>query len=180
MTRDPGQSGGYSSAALRVCWVLALALTLVLSACGGSGGGGSSTGGGGGSRLSAGSYRMQLKTIGRESNTAQHAVERGFRATSIPQLAATLKAFGAAEGRIGDQVAALSPPANAAAANTELARGEHDTASEVNALLPKIRKMPSAQAAVAYLSKHSTSRGGREIDQALATLKRLGYIKKVS
>jgi hypothetical protein len=40
--------------------------------------------------------------------------------------------------------------------------------------------MPSAKAAIAYLSKTPTTKGGREIDAALATLKKLGYIKKVS
>jgi hypothetical protein len=156
----------------------AVTLVLLASACGSSGGG--ATSGTGSSRLSTGAYRARLKTIAKESNTAQHAVEKGFRATSVPQLVTVLTAFGTAEGRIGDQVAALNPPTNAEAANTELAKGQHDTASEVRALLPKIKKMPSAQAAVAYLSKKSTTKGGHEVDQALAKLKQLGYIKNVS
>ena len=40
--------------------------------------------------------------------------------------------------------------------------------------------MPSAKAALAYLSKTPTTKGGNEIDQALAQLKKLGYIKNVS
>ena len=144
----------------------------------GSGGGG--TGGSTTSHLSASAYRAHLKTIAKESDKAQHAVEKGFQASSVPQLVTVLTAFGAAEKRIGDQVAALKPPANAAAANTELAKGQHDTASEIQALLPRIKKMPSAQAAVAYLSKKSTTKGGQEVDQALAKLKQLGYIKSVS
>jgi hypothetical protein len=163
---------------VRVWGVTVLALLLLLSACGSSGGGGTS--GGSGSRLSAGSYRAHLKTVAKESDAAQHAVENGFHATSMARLVTVLTAFGAAEQRIGEQVAALNPPSNAQAANTELAKGERDTASEVRALLPKIKKMPSAQAAIAYLTKHSTSKGGREIDHALAQLKRLGYIKNVS
>jgi hypothetical protein len=63
-------------------------------------------------------------------------------ATSVPQLVTVLTAFGTAERRIGDEVAALKPPTNAEAANTELAKGQQDTASEVQALLPKIKKMP--------------------------------------
>lgn len=158
-------------------WGLAVTLVLLLSACGSSGGGGTSAGS---SRESASAYRAQLKTIGKASDKAQHAVEKGFRATSVPQLVTVLTAFGAAERRIGDEVAAFKPPTNAEAANRELAKAEHDSASEVQALLPKIKKMPSAQAAVAYLSKKSTSKGGQEIDQALAKLKKLGYIKNVS
>jgi hypothetical protein len=160
---------------VRVWWVAAVTLVLLVSACGSSGGGGS-----GSAPLSASAYRAHLKTIGTESNKAQHAVEKGFRATSVPQLVTVLTAFAAADKRIGDQVAALKPPTNAGAANTELAKGEHDTASEVQALLPKIKKMSSAQAAIAYLSKKSTTKGGHEIDEALAKLKRLGYIKNVS
>jgi hypothetical protein len=114
---------------------------MLVSACGGSGGGGSSSGS---NQLSASAYKAHLQTIGKESNKAQHAVEKGFRATSVPQLVTVLTAFGAAEKRIGDQVAAFKPPTNAEAANTELAQGEQDSAAEVQAILPKIKKMPSA------------------------------------
>ena len=146
----------------------ALTLLLLVSACGGSG------------RLSASDYRAHLETIAKESDAAQHAVEKGFQSTSVPQLVRVLSVFGAAEKRIGDEVDALKPPKDAEAANTELATGQHDTASEVQALLPKVKKMPSAKAAIAYLSKTPTTKGGREVDEALAMLKKLGYIKKVS
>lgn len=141
---------------------------LLVSACGGS------------SRLSASDYRAHLETVAKESDAAQHAVEQGFQASSVPQLVKVLSVFGAAEKRIGDEVAALKPPKDAEAANTELANGQHDTASEVQAFLPKIKKMPNAKAAIAYLSKTPTTKGGREVDDALAKLKKLGYIKKVS
>jgi hypothetical protein len=145
-----------------------VAVLLLVSACGGS------------SRLSATEYRAQLKTVGKESNAAQHAVEKGFHATGVPQLAKVLSEFAAAENRIGGEVAGLNPPKDADAANNELANGLHDTASEVQALLPKIKKMPSASAAIAYLSKTPTTKGGNEIDEALAKLKKLGYINEVS
>ena len=141
---------------------------LLVSGCGGS------------SRLSASDYRAHLETVGKESDAAQHAVEKGFQATSVPRLVKVLTVFGAAEKRTGNEVAALKPPKDAGAANTELANGLHDTGSEVQALLPKIRKMPNAKAALAYLGKTPTTKGGQEIDQALAQLKKLGYIKKVS
>ena len=154
-------------------------LVLLVSACGSSSGGGG-IGGTSNSSLSASAYRAHLQTIAKESNTAQHAVEKGFQAASVPKLVTVLTAFGVEERRIGDQVAALNPPTNAKAANSELAKGEHDTASEIKALLPKIKQMPSAKAAIAYLSKKSTTKGGHEVDQALAKLKQLGYIKSVS
>jgi hypothetical protein len=115
-----------------------------------------------------------------ESNSAQHAVEKGFQSTSVPQLVKVLTAFEASEKRIGDEVAALKPPTNAVAANTELAKGQQDTATELQAVIPKIKKMPSAKAAVAYLEKTPSTKGGHEVDSALAQLKKLGYIKSVS
>jgi len=153
---------------MRVWSAAAVTLLLLVSGCGGS------------SRLSAHDYRARLGTVAEESDAAQHAVEKGFQATSVPQLVKVLSVFGAAEKRIGDEVAALKPPKDAEAANTELANGQHDTASEVQALLPKIKTMPSTKAAIAYLSKTPTTKGGREVDEALAMLKKLGYIKKVS
>ena len=118
--------------------------------------------------------------IAKESDATEHAVEKGFQATSVPQLVKVLTAFRAAESRIGDEVGALKPPKDAEAANTELARGQHDTASELQAVLPKIKKMPSAKAAIAYLTKAPTTKGGHEVDAALAKLKKLGYIQSVS
>ena len=153
---------------MRLWWATALMMLLLVSACGGS------------NRLSASDYRAHLETIAKESDAAQHAVEKGFQATSVPQLVKVLSVFAATENRIGDEVAALKPPKDAQAANTEAAKGQHDTASEVQVLLPKIQKMPSAKAAIAYLSQTPTTKGGRELDAALAKLKKLGYIKKVS
>jgi hypothetical protein len=143
-------------------------VVLLLSACGG------------GSRLSATDYRAHLETVAKQSDAAEHAVEKGFHAASVPQLVKTLGVFGAAERRIGDEVAALKPPKDAEAANTELADGLHGTALELQPLLAKIENMPSAKAAVAYLTNTPTTKGGREIDQALAQLKKLGYTKKLS
>lgn len=77
-------------------------------------------------------------------------------------------------------VAGLEPPTNAEAANTELAKGQHDTAAELQAVIPRIKKMPNAKAAIAYLQKTPSTTGGHEVDAALAQLKKLGYIKSVS
>jgi len=63
--------------------VIALAVLLV-AACGGS------------SRLSASAYRAHLATVAKESDAAQHSVEKGFQATSVPQLSKVL-AGGTAE-----------------------------------------------------------------------------------
>jgi hypothetical protein len=135
---------------------------------------------GGSSRLSASAYRARLATLAKESDAAQRTVEKGFQATSVPQLTKVLQSFAPVEKRIGDEVAALKPPKDAEPANTELVNGYHDTASEVQALVPKVQKMTTAKAAIAFLQKSSQTKGGRELDDALTKLKKLGYIKKVS
>jgi hypothetical protein len=152
---------------VHVRWAAALVIVLLVSACGGS------------SRLSPSAYRAHLATVARESDVAQADIEKGFRAASVPQLVKVLKTFESAETRVGDEVAALEPPKNAVAANAELAKGLHDTAAEVKTFLPRIEKLPTATAAVAFLQKTGQTKGGRELDDALASLKRLGYIKKI-
>ena len=98
----------------------------------------------------------------------------------MAQLTTVLTSFAAAERRIGDEVAGLEPPKDAEAPNTELANGLHDTASEVQVLVPTVKTMPTAKAAIAFLNKTPQTQGGRELDDALAKLKKLGYIKKIS
>jgi hypothetical protein len=65
--------------------------------------------------------------------------------------------FATAEDRIGDDVSKLKVPADAKAANAELARGQHDDATEIRALLPKLAKYKSVQQA-SRLSSVSAAR----------------------
>ncbi|TMM13055.1 MAG: hypothetical protein E6F98_06985 [Actinobacteria bacterium] len=99
-------------------------VVLLVSACGSSG------------RLSVSEYRAHLRTVAKESDAAQHAVENGFRATSVPQLVKVLTVFGTAQKRIGDEVAALMPPKDADGANAELATGLHDSSRRCRARKP--------------------------------------------
>jgi hypothetical protein len=133
--------------------------------------------GGGSSRLSASAYRARLTALGKEADKAQGNVEKALTATSIAEIQTRLKTFATAEDRLGDEVGRLKPPKDAEGANAELARGEHDTAQAVRAVLPKLAKFPSAKAAIASLSKGFQPKGGREVDHALAQLKKLGYTK---
>src|SRR5947208_3433803 len=119
---------------VRAWGVMVMGLLLVASACGGS------------SRLSPSAYRARLATIAKDSDAAQGTVEKGFQATTVPQLTKALQSFARVEKRIGDEVAALKPPKDAGQANTELVNGFHDTASEVEALVPKIQEMTTAKA----------------------------------
>ena len=133
---------------------------------------------GGSSRLSPSAYRAKLATIGREANKAQAQVEKGLHATSVAEIRTRLSTFANAAQKLGDQVAALKPPKNAEAANALLARGEHDTASATRAVLPQLAKLKNVKAALSFLNKsQGNAKGGRELDQALAELKKMGYTK---
>ena len=145
--------------------VLLLLLALV-AGCGGS------------SRLSPSAYRAKLTTIGGEANQAQTQVEKGLHAKSVAEIRARLSTFANAAQKLGDEVAALKPPKNAEAANALLARGEHDTASATRTVLPQLTKLKSVKAALGFLNKtQGNANGGRELDQALAELKKMGYTK---
>lgn len=98
----------------------------------------------------------------------------------MPQLVKVLTSFASVERRIGDEVAGLKSPKNAEAANMELASGFHDAAAEVQTFVPRVEKVPTAKAAISFLQKTAQTKGGRELDDALASLKRLGYIEKFS
>jgi hypothetical protein len=143
----------------------AIMTLMLLAACGGAGNG-----------VSKAEYRRELVKISKEAGTAHAAVERDApTATTIAQLQAVLGRFASAEDRIGDDVSKLKVPADAKAANAELARGQHDDATEIRALLPKLAKYKSVQQAFTALQRLSSSKGGREGDEALAKLKQLGY-----
>lgn len=133
---------------------------------------------GGSSRLSPSAYRAKLATIGREANRAQAQVEQGLHAKSVAEIRTRLSTFANAAQKLGDEVAALKPPKNAKAANALLARGEHDTASATRAVLPQLAKLKSVKAALSFLNKsQGSAKGGRELDQALTELKKMGYAK---
>jgi hypothetical protein len=153
--------------------IAALAV-LLLAACGGSGGGNSTQQKQ--QQLTAAQYRAKLARIKVEAAGAQAHVGQGLQAKTVPELKKTIDAFAAATQRLGDEVASVNPPANAAAANTQLAQGFHDISAATKAASAKIAKMKTAQAGIAYLEHASGPlKGGRELDAALAKLKKLGY-----
>jgi hypothetical protein len=146
-----------------------LALTLLCTAaaaCGSS------------NRLSATSYRAKLATIAKQADHAQSNVERALHAKAVAEIHTRLNAFAAADGKLGDEIAALRPPKDAEQANTALAQAEHDMADTVRALLPRVAQAKNATAALALL-QHDTqaAKAGQELDTALGRLKKLGYTK---
>jgi hypothetical protein len=156
-------NGGVSAPIFLALCVLALGVT-------GCGGGSSSD------RLSAAAYKAQLAKISKQADAAHGAVDTGApKAKTVAQVQTLLSHYGAAEARIGDEVSKLKAPKNAETANAELARGERDDAAEIHGLLPKLAKFKTVQQAFAYLQKLGHTKGGREQDQAISKLKKMGY-----
>jgi hypothetical protein len=151
---------------MRGVWVLVLSAVVVGAA--GCGGGG----------VSKAAYRNGLAKIAKESDAAHGALEQGAaKAKSVAQVQKLLQTFATAEDRLGDEVAKLKAPSDATAANAELARGEHDDAAEIRAVVPKLSKFKTVQQVFGYLQNLGHTTGGREEDDALAKLKKLGYTK---
>ena len=151
-----------------IACIAALAV-LLLAACGGSGGGATT-------QLSPAAYRAAIAKVRTEAVKAQTDVGQGLQAKTPDELKQTVDAFAAATQRIGDEVAALKPPQNAIAPNTEFAQGLHDIAAGTRAASAKIAKLKTAQAGISYL-RHSKgpAKGAREFGAALAELQKLGY-----
>jgi predicted transcriptional regulator len=152
-----------------IACIAALAV-LLLAACGGSGGGTTTT------QLSPAAYRAAIAKVKTEAAKAQTDVGKGLQAKTPDELKQRIDEFAAATQRIGDEVAALKPPANAISANTELAEGLHDIAAGTRAASAKIAQLKTAKAGIAYL-RHikGPAKGAREVGSALAELQRLGY-----
>jgi hypothetical protein len=131
---------------------------------------------GGSSGASKDTYRRELAKISKQAGAAHRKLEKGApAATSVAQVQTLLRQFAAAEDRIGTEVSKLQVPKDARAANAELAKGQHDDAAEIRAIVPKLSKFKNVQQAFGYLQRLAGSKGGREGDEALAKLKQLGY-----
>jgi hypothetical protein len=149
-----------------------LALTLLttallaLSACGG----------GGSDRLSPTAYKQRLSALSRQDNKVHANVDNLPHSKSVAQMEAGLAAFATGEQRLGTQVAALKPPKNAQAANAQLAKGFEDSASEMKRVQAALAPAKTPKQALTILGKLGPQlHGGKELDSALAQLKKLGY-----
>ena len=147
-----------------VALCIAACAVLLLAACGG------------GSRLSQDAYRTKLAQVKQEAASAQAGVAKGLQAKTLAELRGRLDAFAESTQRIGDEVANLKPPQNADAANTELADGLHETARATRDASKQITGLHTPREAISYLENSSLNKkGARQVDEALTTLKQLGY-----
>jgi hypothetical protein len=144
---------------------IAACAVLLLAACGG-----------GDSRLSQSAYRAKLAQIKQEAASAQAGVAKGLQAKTLAELRGRLDAFAETTQRIGDEVGKLKPPENADAANTELADGLRETARATREASKQITSLHTPREAISYL-EHSplNKKGAKQVDEALARLKQLGY-----
>ncbi len=126
--------------------------------------------------MSAADYKAKIAAIAKESDSAETGVENGMHAKTTASLVAGLTTFAAAEEKISKEIDNLDPPKNAQAANDELAKGTHDVSVAVEDVLPKLENAATPAAAIAILNKSSSgASAGREVDDAIAQLRKLGY-----
>jgi hypothetical protein len=128
------------------------------------------------SRLSAAAYRSALHRVAQEEAAAQSKVQRAFHANGVKQVRTALASFGADQRHVAARVGALAPPADAVAANAQLAKAFHDNAAAIASLLTKLAPAKTVKQALTIIqSDQAAQRVGHEIDTALAMLKKLGY-----
>jgi hypothetical protein len=145
---------------------LSIAAALAVTACGGSSH----------KTLSAAQYKAKLAALDRQDSTAHKSFDSLPRAKSVGAMRAGLVTFASAQAKLGDEVAALEPPANAAAANTALAKAFHDTGSEMRHVAALLAPAKTTKQALQTIQRVGpTLRSGRELDAALTRLKKLGY-----
>ena len=120
-------------------------------------------------------YAALLKTgtarVGKPERAAQLGLARKAPPAEMKRL---ILAWAAAEKQFGESLQGVRPPANAAAANAQLAKGELTYADELTAVAGHL---PSSASAVASrLQKAlSTSKGSAMVNQALTKLRIAGY-----
>jgi hypothetical protein len=136
---------------------------LVLAACGSG-------------RLSKTDYRSQLAVIVNGNALAHNALSLGAaNVQTVPQLQTKLRRLASAEDQLGDELSALKAPKDAVAANAALAKGEHDDAAELRRLIPRLSTFSGPRQALHFLNRIGHTNGGREEDEAIAKLEKLGY-----
>jgi hypothetical protein len=135
--------------------------------------------GSGSDRLSATAYQAQLAKISKQAAAADGIVDNGAPST-VAQLQPLLRRYAAAGAHIGDELSKLRAPKNAEAANAELARGEHDNAAAVQALVSKLAQFKTLQQAFAYAQKLGHNKGVQEKNEAKTSLRKMGYTQLAS
>lgn len=126
--------------------------------------------------LSAAAYTRLLKQIAAEESRAQHAVQAAFHARTAAQVRSALTAFARDQQQVADELNSTVPPPNAQAANSALAHAFADNAAATRHVAQQTARAATAKAALRIIQGATNAqRSGREIDAALARLRKLGY-----
>jgi hypothetical protein len=116
-----------------------------------------------------------LKRANVRVTKVEGAAERGLTPKAArAQVRALLLAWASTETQLGKSFRSVQPPANVAAANSLLARGEITFGSELRSAA---NHLPSKKTAIGPFlrRKLSGAQGARMIDRALKKLKSAGY-----
>ena len=147
------------------------AVGLSLAGCGS---GGSDTTAG--QALTPEQYSQLLRKEQQLENKAHRAVEESFQAKSAAGISQALSAFAEDQEARAEELSSATPPDNAKPAQAKLERAFTETASAINHLIPEVENAGSAKEALSILQKaEGPQQAGRELDAALAELKKLGY-----
>jgi hypothetical protein len=129
-------------------------------------------------RLSPAAYTAKLAALGKREDRVHADVEKAFKAKTVAEISTVIATFGAAEKRLGDDVFKIEPPADAEAANKQLADGAHQLADEISATVDSLSNATTAKQALAQVDEQlGDAAGAKKLDAALAALKKLGYTK---
>ena len=153
---------------------VALALTLILGACGGT-----SSRSASGTEASLGLTKTEYLAMLKRANTrvtkVEGAAEQGLSpGATRAHLKALLLAWAHTETQLGRSFRSVRPPTNAGRANALLGQGEIAFGAE---LADAANHLPQKTAAIGpYLQRTlGTAKGPGMIDRALAKLKAAGY-----
>jgi hypothetical protein len=152
----------------------------LLTACGGSSGGApeapSSSASSTATTLTAAQYKQALEGVSQQADESQGLVQKILHAKTVGQVRTGLAAYARDHQALSDAVSQLHPPADAAAANQQLAKAFADTGDAIRSVLSKVAEAKSAKAAL-RLIQHAKApqQAGQELDAALTKLKALGY-----
>jgi hypothetical protein len=164
---------------IRLITVLAVLATVGLLAACGDGGGNKSNGGGAGKaseRLSVAEYKAKLAELDKRETKVHAEAEKALKATDVDEIKSRLEAFAADQEKLGDDLDALKPPANAEAANAQVARGARLLATEVQAIVDTLSPNMTPKLALLVVENGlGRAKGSAELDAGLKALSKLGY-----
>src|SRR5204863_2214283 len=95
----------------------------------------------------AAQYEQALKGVSQQADESQGVIQKILHAETAAQVRTGLAVYARDHQALSDAVSQLHPPADAVAANQQLAKAFADTSAAIRGLLPRVAKAKSAKAA---------------------------------